>query len=407
MKIGILLNDIGSPKQGGGWTFKKEFFESLQHYASQYDFSVYIKGEQETAKKLAPYAEIIDLSSYDKPSVKIYLRGKYWLLRLLNLFLSIFSSKTKIHFDHISPLTLAFQNHPVDFLIVFPYQQVPDMIPYAYIHWDCGPWELPEFPEMACRRKLFQNQISFNLRYATCVITGTETGKIQLISLLGLTPDRVLVVPFPIPQLASYPSEWRMQKKYEHPVLFYPAQFWPHKNHITILKALYILRKKYNLNFDLVLSGADMGNFEYIRSTVQKLELSDCVHFPGSVSAEELHLFYDIAFAMIYASCFGPDNLPPLEAASTGCPVIIADYPGAREQMKDCALYFDTLDADDLAEKIYQLSNSPDLRCKIISEGKKLTSLHRDYVGTVIEKIRPFLQKRILWKTTNESDILT
>ena len=74
--------------------------------------------------------------------------------------------------------------------------------------------------------------------------------------------------------------------------------------------------------------------------------------------------------------------------------------------MKDCALYFETLDADDLAAKIILLYNSPALRSKMISDGKNLASASQDYATVMMKKIKPFLQKRVLWESGYEPDVL-
>jgi hypothetical protein len=62
------------------------------------------------------------------------------------------------------------------------------------------------------------------------------------------TEDRILVMPFsPSPPCAS-PSarptvevleRYDLQPGY----LFYPAQFWPHKNHVRLLEAIALRRK--------------------------------------------------------------------------------------------------------------------------------------------------------------------
>ena len=42
--------------------------------------------------------------------------------------------------------------------------------------------------------------------------------------------------------------------------IYYPAQFWAHKNHIYILKAIKILREMKNIDVDVVFSGSNKGN---------------------------------------------------------------------------------------------------------------------------------------------------
>ena len=67
---------------------------------------------------------------------------------------------------------------------------------------------------------------------------------------------------------------------------------------------------------------------------------------------------YKNAFALVYASFLGPNNIPPLEACALGCPVVAANIPGAFEQMGDAAAFFDPKDEYDLAEKIKMLLES-------------------------------------------------
>ena len=57
------------------------------------------------------------------------------------------------------------------------------------------------------------------------------------------------------PMLAKY----RLEPGY----LFYPAQFWPHKNHITLLAALALLRER-GITERLVLCGSDRSGRDKI-----------------------------------------------------------------------------------------------------------------------------------------------
>ena len=78
----------------------------------------------------------------------------------------------------------------------------------------------------------------------------------------------------------------------------------------------------------------------------------------GFVKREELIALYENAMALVYATYFGPENLPPLEAFALGCPVIASSVPGSEEQIGDCALLFDPSDHSKLAEHILFISQS-------------------------------------------------
>jgi glycosyltransferase involved in cell wall biosynthesis len=80
---------------------------------------------------------------------------------------------------------------------------------------------------------------------------------------------------------------------------------------------------------------------------------------------------YKGALALVYASAVGPDNLPPLEAMSLGCPVITAEVPGAREQFGDAALYFDPMNEQELASRISELLVDQSVQERLISTGRR------------------------------------
>jgi glycosyltransferase involved in cell wall biosynthesis len=185
----------------------------------------------------------------------------------------------------------------------------------------------------------------------------------------------------------------------ETPYLFYPAQFWPHKNHINLLYALKILIDKYDLSFSLVFTGADKGNLKYVRERADDLGIVEKVHFLGFVSDEVLLSLYRKAFAMTFMSSFGPDNIPPLEAFSLGCPVIAARVHGSEEQLGKAALLVNPRDPEEIANAVRKLYSNPDLRDSLIREGyvKSEKWSTDDYVRTIFKIFDEFELIRRSW----------
>lgn len=107
--------------------------------------------------------------------------------------------------------------------------------------------------------------------------------------------------------------------------LLYPAQFWPHKNHINLLRALRILRYQHDLDLSLVLTGSDTGNLAHVMKQAVELGLSGQVFFSGFVPRDDLNALYRASIALVFPSYFGPDNFPPLEAFALGVPVVAAN----------------------------------------------------------------------------------
>jgi len=183
--------------------------------------------------------------------------------------------------------------------------------------------------------------------------------------------------------------------------LLYPAQFWPHKNHVTLVDALARLRERGS-PLKLVFTGSDKGNRSHVERYVAERGLSESVLFVGFVEAAVLQQLYLAAAALLFGSLMGPDNLPPLEAMAHGCPVVCASYAGAHEQLGEAALFFEGLDAAGAAAQIERLTD-PELRAKLVSRGRELVR-SRDvdgYIGRVMQVLDEIAQVRRLWAPGN------
>jgi glycosyltransferase involved in cell wall biosynthesis len=149
--------------------------------------------------------------------------------------------------------------------------------------------------------------------------------------------------------------------------LFYPAQFWSHKNHATVLFAIRLLRDQGERH-RLVLCGSDRGARAAFEALVAQHGLGDSVHILGFVPSEELGALYRGANALVMATYFGPTNLPPLEAWAVGTPVI---YPEAfQAQAGDAAILFDYDDPASLAKAIVKVGSAEE-RSRLAIAGKQ------------------------------------
>ena len=67
--------------------------------------------------------------------------------------------------------------------------------------------------------------------------------------------------------------------------MLYPAQTWPHKNHIGLLQALALLRDRHDLVVPLVATGRKTSYFtRTIKPLIAKLQLESQVEFRGFVA---------------------------------------------------------------------------------------------------------------------------
>ena len=271
--------------------------------------------------------------------------------------------------------------------------------------WDLQHRYQPFFPEVSIdgvwdtREQFF----SYFLKRSAYCLTGTETGKREIQHFYQLSEPRVRVFPLPTPQYVINAADSTIEVKKHFGIdkdyIFYPAQFWPHKNHINLISALKILKSDYGLDLALVLTGSDKGNRKFIENYVDEEALTDSVHFLGFVSKEEIIAIYRQAKALTFMTYFGPDNIPPLEAFALGCPVIASSVDGAKEQYNDAAILVDPSSPKEIADAIWKLINDPILRDSLIATGyqksKQWTST--DYVNSAFELFGEFSNIRKNW----------
>ena len=121
--------------------------------------------------------------------------------------------------------------------------------------------------------------------------------------------------------------------------LFYPAQFWPHKNHARIVQALGVLKREHGLKIPVVFSGSHTveireRTFREVMSVSSQLGLEKEIHYLGYVPDEDMSGIYAEAVGLVMPTFFGPTNIPIFEAWAFGCPVLTSDIRGIENRRK-------------------------------------------------------------------------
>ncbi len=390
MKVGFFIGAL-KKEIGGSYTFLESLLRSFDSVETTHEIIVFYYGDHKPSG-FSNQISFVSLSSGRKLE---------WIVQKGVSFLS--SKRT-------STLQLAADYFRIELLWFFSTDFVPVDTPYICSVLDLEYRAHPFFPEVGTidRWLAIDNLFTPMIQRAAYIMSGTATGKEQIVNYFKADGRRVRVIPFPVAPFAieqkSPPSLHTQKKSEQKPYLFYPAQFWPHKNHIVLLHALKLIRDKYGLDFDLVLCGSDKGNLSYIKRKCQEFGLESHVRFLGFVSREELYELYLYAFALVFPSMFGPDNLPPLEAFAIGCPVVAARLTGAEDQLRDNVLYFDPLCEEEIATAVLQLRQNPDLRAHLIEKGKARAAnwTATDYLREIITIFDEFEKYRRCWSRSEK-----
>lgn len=362
MRVGILLGN-SDPTAGGGYTFQKEVFDALLAIGAQSRHSLVFLCHPDTAAKLPPRplpnAEVVALDA-EVAAQRATLFGR---------------SKPV---PKVRTLDQQLQAAGIEFVwqLGAPGQVLE--VPYMIVVWDLQHRLQPWFPEVSANGNWQHRDTLYTavLGRAAAVIVGTRVGKLEVERFFRVDPSRILIMPHPTPRFAdaSVAAKLPVREKYgiAGDYLFYPAQFWAHKNHVNLLLALKLLQSRLDRPRSVAFVGADHGNLAHVKATVDRLGLTDRVHFLGFVPREDLIDLYKEAFALSYVTFFGPENLPPLEAFALGCPVIASDVSGAREQLGDAVLFVDPTSPEQMADAVMRLAGEEGLRERLIEAGSKI-----------------------------------
>jgi glycosyltransferase involved in cell wall biosynthesis len=239
------------------------------------------------------------------------------------------------------------------------------------------------------------------LPQSLAVLTDSNSLADRLNTSFGTDRSRFIAMPFSAaPHLEAMSADISASNPTaaEDGYFFYPAQFWPHKNHIRLLQALRILLDR-GIKRDLVLSGGDRGMLAHIRAEAARLGVDDQVRILGFVPPEEMVTLYSEAAVVVVPTYFGPTNLPPLEAWTMRRPVVCSRVMA--EQVGDAALIFDPDNPEELADAMAKALRSETAE-RLIRNGtrriKELAGERSVAEAQLSKRLKSFARRSECWR---------
>ena len=385
MKIGIYLGDIKKPQSVGDLTFELSFVEELLKQDTSHDFVFYYYGKKLDLKE-QQNTRFVNLKYYKKPQIAL---NPFSLKFYKTPFCSL---NYKLKKDNINAV-----------FFLTPYLHEHIEIPYFAAIRDVAHRILPHFPEFSTNSvfERMDKKLNLFLTGATRIITCNPVVKNDIVTLYDVIDENIDVVNLPYPKWIEKVSfdetilKWNNLSKNNY--IFYPAQFWSHKNHIRLILASQIM-KEQNINLKVVFSGLDRGNKNYLIKQVKDLDLENEVIFLDYVNQKQLATLYKNAYALVYPCLAGPDSISALESLYFNCPVLISNHLGYNQQLKKAALYFNPLDESDIVSKIQNLN---DLATKddLINKGQAIIKecTTQKYIDKFLNIMDSFYLTRQCW----------
>jgi glycosyltransferase involved in cell wall biosynthesis len=204
-------------------------------------------------------------------------------------------------------------------------------------------------------------------RTSSCVLTNSHFSRDRLAHHCGVPAERIGVVPLGADHLDPIVPDTSVLN--EHALV--PDRFVlavssmnPTKNFSRLVQAFHELNDPL---IELVIVG--MRNTTVFGKADDLSNVAPNIKYVGYVSDEKLKALYQNARCFLYPSIYEGFGIPPLEAMRNGCPTIVGKLAALPEVCADAALYCDPLSTKDIADKLRELLDSPQLWADLKQRG--------------------------------------
>mgnify|MGYP006136905967 FL=1 len=351
IKIGFL--DIAKKESGGIYQYSQSILDSLNN-RSEYEVIVY-------SNKRIP---IDDNFKYRNLS---YKKGLLKYINLIGIYIKyFFKIKPKIYKDidiFISPFPALAPHFFLKSKFIFTLHDLQEEY----------------YPKNFTKKEILIRRLRNYLLLKKCLFVICESSSVKhdIIKFYKVDSKKIAVIPSPPPksiftdqkdgQKASVIAKYSLNKEY----IFYPAQFWPHKNHLNMMKAIKILKMRHP-NILLVLTGSERFLYQEIFNKIEELGINNNILHIGNVPYEDLISIFKNAKMLVMPTMFESISIPIYEAFCFNVPVVCSNVCGLPEQCGEAAIFFNPQDPKDIAEKVQSVIDDHFLIKKLINNGTKI-----------------------------------
>ncbi len=363
IKIGVLLQS--EKNVGGIYQYCLSIIDGLENLDSKkYDITFF-------------YSERFWKNKIPKRHKKVFIKKIFLFkfLRKLVHFLLPFKENWRILRNFIYEDVVAINNSDCD-LIIFPSQNRAGYMTkkksITMVHDLMHRYERHFSDYKNGIYEMREKHYKLICKYSDHIVVDSQVGK-KHVTESYKRKKNIFILPFTPPSyLYQKKSKKNLQVSLPKKFIFYPAQFWEHKNHVNLIKAFNLLEKD-NINLNLVFCGAKKNYYEEVLKEVKKNKLEHRIRILGRVSDESMRHIYKKSFATAFVSLLGPTNIPPLEAISLSSPLICSNVYGMKEQMQKSAIFVNPKKPIEIYRAIKKIYENKNFRKKLILRGTKLS----------------------------------
>jgi hypothetical protein len=221
------------------------------------------------------------------------------------------------------------------------------------------------YPEFFSNKDLEKRTYAFEMAIneSDHLILSSQNSFSHLKTHFKYDPEKISILPF-----ASVPNpEWfdadpeEVRKEFKLPLnfLYYPSQFWIHKNHTILFKAISIIKENFDQNFTLVCTGNTFDHrnpnyFKILLKEIDKFGMSENIRILGLLPRIKQVQLIRASTAVVQPSLFEGWSSVVEDARLFKKPAILSNIDIHREQNPENSIFFSPSDPDELASIIIE-----------------------------------------------------
>lgn len=365
MKVGVLF--AANQSKGGVYQYSISFINSLKENDTFNEIVVYSKEE-----------------SLDIKGVKIVSKIKFYnLFFVVGIIFGFFHINSKFLFKDsdiiFSPTysPLLFLSRSKFIFTLHDLQEIyfPNNFNKLIIYW---------------RKFMYKNLTAKAFK----IITESYHVKKDIVKHYNVDPKKISVIESP-PIFTKIQNKIKLRDHYpklKTPFIFFPAQFWKHKNHIRVLKAFKMLLDK-NHKINLVLTGAKKREYSNILRFINESKISSSVIIISNIQQNHMPHFFLNSKLVIAPTLYESISIPVFEAFYFKTPLCASRIYAIEDQVGGAGELFDPYSVKSIYDSLKKILDGDS------NEIKKYILKGRD-------KLNYFSVKRfnyLLNKTLNEN----